>query len=412
MFSTSLPPWVLISDYVLNVTGWRWLHSYMTAHEGTDGNDLLDFTETSLLQTEYSWVSGPGVHVITTHDQRLFGYEGDDELRGNDGVDSLIGGTGNDLLKGGSGSDMYVYATGDGLDRITDDSGTGDAIYFSSELDSEDLVVTRIAGTNDLFIHFGATSAGIILTNQWLAGTIEQFYFVGQDGLTSGDIATRYLATLTTTGADTITGSWANETVTGLEGNDTLDGGAGNDRVEGGAGNDTLYGGVDQDVVLGGDGDDVLNGSSGNDVLIGGAGNDTLTGWLEDDTYVFNLGDGQDTVSDFWAYGSSGNDTILFGEGITAADLVVTELNSGTDMLLSIAGTTDSVLLNDSINDGRFRIEQVQFADGTVLNHAQLMDLATQPTSGNDTFYGSYDAEVLEGAPATTRCMGATAPTP
>ncbi len=140
-----------------------------------------------------------------------------------------------------------------------------------------------------------------------------------------------------------------------------------------------------------------MHGGDGADTLIGGTGNDTLVGWLGNDIYVFNRGDGQDTISDFWEYGSSGNDTVLFGTGITAADLVVTQVNSGSGLLLSIAGTTDSVLLNNSVSDGRFRIEQVQFADGSALSHAQLMVLGTQPTSGNDTFYGSYDSEVLQG---------------
>ncbi|MEH2528452.1 MULTISPECIES: hypothetical protein [unclassified Bradyrhizobium] len=58
-----------------------------------------------------------------------------------------------------------------------------------------------------------------------------------------------------------------------------------------------------------------------NDVLIGGTGNDTLSGDGGDDTYVFNRGDGQDTIKEYLS-GWGGNDTIQFGPGITAADLV------------------------------------------------------------------------------------------
>lgn len=36
-------------------------------------------------------------------------------------------------------------------------------------------------------------------------------------------------------------------------------------------------------------------GGRGNDILNGGTGNDRLRGGNGDDTYVFNLGDGQDT---------------------------------------------------------------------------------------------------------------------
>lgn len=251
------------SDYVLNVTGWRWLAGVITSHEGTAGDDLLDFNVTYYLPP----LAGAPTDPIPTYDQLIFGFEGNDELRGNQGVDRLVGGPGNDLLKGGTGSDMYVYASGDGLDRISDDSGTDETIFFSSELDSANLQVTRLTGTNDLLVHFGDPSQGIILTNQWLSPgwAVEHFNFVGEPALHAGDIASRYLATLATAGADTIAGSWASERLIGLDGNDNLSGLDGNDILDGGNGNDTL------------------NGSYGNDILLGGAGDDKrTTPWRRD----------------------------------------------------------------------------------------------------------------------------------
>ncbi len=51
-----------------------------------------------------------------------------DNLNGAAGADTLIGGTGNDVLTGGTGSDIFVFADGDGTDRITDFGTGGDQL--------------------------------------------------------------------------------------------------------------------------------------------------------------------------------------------------------------------------------------------------------------------------------------------
>jgi len=50
----------------------------------------------------------------------LFGNAGDDLLDGGNGTDTLRGGLGNDTLTGGNGGDVFVFASGEGTDRITD----------------------------------------------------------------------------------------------------------------------------------------------------------------------------------------------------------------------------------------------------------------------------------------------------
>ncbi|EJX8871892.1 hypothetical protein OEP72_004172, partial [Salmonella enterica] len=49
----------------------------------------------------------------------------------------------------------------------------------------------------------------------------------------------------------------------------------------------TFIGSENIDAIVGSSGDDILYGGTGNDILRGGAGNDT---------YLFNRGDGQDTL--------------------------------------------------------------------------------------------------------------------
>src|SRR6476660_4161473 len=88
--------------------------------------------------------------------------------------------------------------------------------------------------------------------------------------------------------------------------------------VFGGNGNDTisldnvappahLVGGNGNDPLAGGGGADQLFGGSGNDTLIGGVGADQLFGGNGNDTFIWNPGDGSDTIE-----GEAGFDTLLF----------------------------------------------------------------------------------------------------
>ena len=70
-----------------------------------DGNDRLD--------------GGAG-------DDVLIGGAGDDVLIGAAGDDLIDGGTGNDTMSGGDGADTYVWAKGDGNDRIVEAVGASD----------------------------------------------------------------------------------------------------------------------------------------------------------------------------------------------------------------------------------------------------------------------------------------------
>ena len=158
----------------------------------------------------------------------------------------------------------------------------------------------------------------------------------------------------------------------------------------GGNGNDILSGDNSNNILSGAAGNDRLFGQLGNDTLIGGAGNDDLYGDGGDDTYVFNLGDGHDRIVDSASstYGSNGFDTLRFGAGIRPTDLVFTRNTENPDVLIpapeagsllvEIAGTSDSIriyrqyAIRDDVSQG---IDRFEFADGTVLNRAQIDQL-------------------------------------
>lgn len=58
-------------------------------------------------------------------DDLLSGGLGEDMLNGGAGRDRIAGGAGADILRGGRGADTFVFAAGDGADRITDFRLTG-----------------------------------------------------------------------------------------------------------------------------------------------------------------------------------------------------------------------------------------------------------------------------------------------
>ncbi|WP_292933770.1 hypothetical protein [Novosphingobium sp. PASSN1] len=89
------------------------------------------------------------------------------------------------------------------------------------------------------------------------------------------------------------------------------------ERVIGSRGADVIYGTVKDEVLIGFLGNDLIDGRGGADVLWGGKGNDTLTGGAGVDTYLFEKGDGRDTITDFGGsdaikiYGYSGYQALM-----------------------------------------------------------------------------------------------------
>ena len=75
---------------------------------------------------------GRGADVLSGQRGRdeLRGDGGHDVLRGDGGADTLDGGAGRDVLTGGRGADVFVFAAGDGIDRITDFEGGRDRLDF------------------------------------------------------------------------------------------------------------------------------------------------------------------------------------------------------------------------------------------------------------------------------------------
>jgi Ca2+-binding RTX toxin-like protein len=198
---------------------------------------------------------------------------------------------------------------------------------------------------------------------------------------------------------DIITGGDDSDTIYGNGGGDVIRGGLGNDNIQGSGeiygedGTDTLKATVSaaHTVLDGGDGNDtlttdsgvaivVLRGGAGDDTLSpndnatsvtleGGTGNDTLNGTNAADLYVFNVGDGADTIYDEdysqrYNNAAAKTDRLVFGADITPAMVSISRVDN--DLIFTIGSNGDSVRVKTWYTAAYYKIERIEFADGTV----------------------------------------------
>ena len=238
-----------------------------------------------------------------------------DTLKGDSDANVINGGKGNDTLTGSGGDDIFKVERGHGKDEITDFSGTNgsdriDLTAFTEYASVEDLT-TRTIGSNttiDL-----PSNGEVTLTGVNRALTDEDFIF--------------YRSAINgSSGSNTLKGDRrANEMKAGA-GNDQLYGNAGDDKLYGEAGNDTLYGGTDDDKLYGGPGNDVLDGGPGADI------------------FVFEPGNGDDSIMDF----RRGTDQIEL-KGFATAD-----------------GTALSSISDSISDDDNYTIDLSDYGGGTI----------------------------------------------
>ncbi|MEZ4600501.1 MAG: cadherin-like domain-containing protein [Syntrophotaleaceae bacterium] len=285
----------------------------------------------------------------------IIGGAGDDWLNGNDGDDLLLGGTGNDALNGGYGNDTFIFNLGDGQDSISGYENDGiDTLTFGEGIALSDFQLEK--ADYDLVIKIGESGDQVTLPNWFHPAygikSLERISFSDGSTITCDELLAQ--CQVINIGSD------GNDYLLGYEGEDVLHGNAGNDILYGYAGNDSLDGG---------DGDDTLKGDAWNDELIGGPGKDSLYGGSGDDTFRFNLGDGQDII---YADDAEGNDTLVFGPGISSADL--TFVQDGNNLVISVAAG-DQLTLQNWFASGQNlkRIDRFVFDDGQNAVAADLM---------------------------------------
>ncbi|MDN3223930.1 calcium-binding protein, partial [Pseudomonas nunensis] len=206
-----------------------------------------------------------------------------------------------------------------------------------------------------------------------------------------------------------------NSFLSGLDGDDHLFGGSGDDILHGDSGSDTLESGAGSNQLFGGEGNDLLKASSGskNNLLVGGFGDDQIYGAYLADTYLFNLGDGRDTITE---YGSSYGefDTLSFGAGILASDIRI--IRVGLDLVFIHRNGTDQVTVKDwfdgtssSANVTQDKvIEHIEFADGTSWSWADISSagLSQVGTDGAETLTGWSGNDIIHGGGGNDTLVG------
>ena len=325
--------------------------------QGTDGDDSISaYLKDMTIQGESGndWLYG------SSGADKLYGGAGNDSLSGYDGNDLLDGGSGNDKLSGGAGDDTYIFDLGHGQDTISDYEGLS-TIRFGEGIALADLQVSHPVNSSwSTVLTNTKTGDSITFSNFRYSASYRNLKLVFSDGTELGvsDEGSPFRTLYGTSESEYLSSPISNMTIYAGTGNDTLNGSSGSDKLYGDKGNDELNGG---------DGNDLLDGGSGNDKLSGGAG---------DDTYIFNLGHGQDTISDY-----EGLSTIRFGEGISPEKL---RLAKSDNWNLSLTLGDDQLILNNYFYSSSYRNVRLEFSDkrtATVNDQLMTLDVKAAPVS-------------------------------
>ncbi len=314
-----------------------------------------------------SYDSAENIDGLAGND-RIQSFGGEDNVQGGDGADQIDGGIGNDTLAGGLGDDTLDGSAGDDLL----DGGAGNDLLY---------------GDGDIGDY----------------GPGHSYDETAHDRLYGGD------------GDDRLYGGSHYEIDAFRDDNfDSLHGGTGNDYLYG---QGELYGDAGADELVGrgtldgGDGDDTITlatyGGLDSTIITGGRGDDDLFGSFIAATYKFNLGDGADVLSHYLSDASASamqQDTIVFGEGITQADVRFGRQQN--NLLVSYGGGTDQLTITDwYISQGRGKTLCFEFYDGGVITDFDQLTI-TMGTVGDDTIQGTEQGDTIQAGEGADQVWG------
>jgi Ca2+-binding RTX toxin-like protein len=334
----------------------------------------------------------------------VYGSSGNDVLLGNAEAHSLLGFAGNDTIISGAGNELIDPGFGQNVIRFGAQSGQDtlttfvslnntpspvNTIEFTSSLSKADLRFSRVG---DFDVLLSTPDGSSILLPSLALGDVQPAYlpafikFANGEQLTSADILAQLVAK-PTAGNDEIRGLTSNDVLTGL------------------AGDDTLYG------------------LDGNDTLTGGSGNDSLRGGFGNDTYVFNRGDGHDTIAvdvsipttnPYVADKYANRDVVQLGTGIGFDDFNLSRVGGVYRLDFTDGGalTGDSIDLDFGAGGGVNH--SIQFADGNTLGFTTLDAMLTsayQPvgtvtgTAGDDTLRAFKGPTLIDAGAGNDRIL-------
>ena len=288
-------------------------------------------------------------------------------------MDVITGGEGDDILSGhritinddGSVSrdssydndqDTFVFNMGDDNDTIYEYETTLNyraLLQFGEDITPDDITLYR----NGLDLVFQVNAEDSVTVFEWFHNTYRR---IGQIQFGSGDV-------LDAT-------DWVNARPVSLTAPGTLAGDTDANTLNGTGGDDIIYGLDGVDVITGGEGDDIL---SGHLITINddGSVSRVLSYDNDQDTFVFNLGDDNDTIYE--------RETTLnyrallqFGAGIDPLNITATQ--NGDDLVLTVSAS-DSVTVKDWFSSVNYRIGQIQFDGQPAQDATDFVDNLLNP---------------------------------
>ena len=333
-------------------TVWRWTEGLKRmVIRGTENDDVMN-------------VASRAGDVLT-----VYGLGGNDKIYSGPGDDTFIGGPGNDYIRdrtdyNGGGNNTFVYNRGDGYDTVdyyykghVHGDGIG-KLRFGPGISPDD-VYMGINGNNVVFTLTDG-SGSVTFTN---ANSNNVFYCVDTIEFNDGTVWrwTEGLKRMVIRGTE-------NDDVMNVasRAGDVL-------TVYGLGGNDKIYSGPGDDTFIGGPGNDYIRDRTD----YNGGGNNT---------FVYNRGDGHDTV-DYYYKGHVHGDGIgklRFGPGISPSGVDMGII--GNNVIFTLTDGSGSVtFLNANSGNVFYCIDEIEFADGTVWKWADaLKGMIVRGTENDD----------------------------
>ncbi len=334
-----------------------------------------------------TWSAAQLIALATT------GTAGNDRLYGSAGEDVFDGKGGSDYEQGNGGGDTFIYGVGYGALEINEVGGGPNILRLTGTLASQS------AQTQATQAAAAASDADPLL---WHTASTPSHAASGQKS--SHALLSQSLATLTASNLTVRSDGRGNLILTdGTAGDQiTLDGmmGTPGDGVSvvyfsdgtsltaaqlvlmattGTAGADSLYGGAGGESYS----PETFDGKGGGDYEQGGGGSDT---------FVFNPGYGGLEIYE----NGSGGAVLRLGGTLTAANLVARGDGRG-DLILTDGIAGDKITIDAMMANANMGVSEVDFANGSILSKAQLLNLATTGTTGSDRLYGSTQAQIFNG---------------
>ncbi len=326
---------------------------------------------------------------------KIFGGGGNDTLRGGSAKDFLDGEAGDDLLIGGRGNDTFSYSGG--KDTIADYSAsdkiiTGEFVHENFSVDGSDIIFT-FGEENSLTVKNGAGKA-INLNSVVNFYTEEGIFDKGKKSATLTS-ATENFSAKNYSNLATIDGSETNAIEILGNGKANLIRAGYNSTISGGKGKDTIFGGEGADIFIynKGDGKDTIFNFGDGDKISLGSGAEIKDAKIKKGDSIIKIGSGSITVKDTSeiTLTSGGSDTI-FSNGIFIEE-------NSAKVLGSFNGTINLEEIGVFKADASLAKKKVSIsgsASADSLIGGKKGDILIGG-SGNDTLWGGKGNDTLTG---------------